>query len=117
MTIREAFNELEFWSNSSKFSLVPYEDSNGEALVLIKDWSEVTSKVGDNQCLLQAMKDSSFYPNFADRAQVWEHRLSNLDSALYVMQQVNNSVWQPTSAVADTASDICRPEADAFLNR
>ncbi|XP_028968661.1 cytoplasmic dynein 2 heavy chain 1 [Galendromus occidentalis] len=88
VTIREAFNELEFWSNSSKFSLVSHEDSNGEALALIRDWSEVTSKVGDNQCLLQAMKDSSFYPNFADRAQVWEHRLSNLDSALYVMQQV-----------------------------
>ncbi|OQR75617.1 cytoplasmic dynein 2 heavy chain 1-like, partial [Tropilaelaps mercedesae] len=86
VTIREAFNELDLWSNTAKFSLVEQQDSKGEPLVLIRDWAEVTSKIGDNQCLLQAMKDSSFYPAFVDRATIWAQRLSTLDSALYVMQ-------------------------------
>lgn len=89
MTIREAFNELDLWSNTAKFTLVEQRDSRGELLVLIRDWAEVTSKIGDNQCLLQAMKDSIFYSNFADRANIWAQRLSTLDTALYIMQQVS----------------------------
>ncbi|XP_022659262.1 cytoplasmic dynein 2 heavy chain 1-like [Varroa destructor] len=88
VTIREAFNELDLWSNTAKFTLVEQRDSRGELLVLIRDWAEVTSKIGDNQCLLQAMKDSIFYSNFADRANIWAQRLSTLDTALYIMQQV-----------------------------
>lgn len=98
MTIREAFNELELWSNTAKFSLVEQTDSQGEPLVLIRDWAEVTSKIGDNQCLLQAMKDSSFYPAFADRANIWASRLSTLDSALHIMQQVQGSTHTHTHA-------------------
>ena len=39
-------------------------------------------QVGDHQSLLQSLKDSPYYPAFADRARVWEQRLADLDEYL-----------------------------------
>ncbi|CAG2066192.1 unnamed protein product, partial [Timema podura] len=39
--------------------------------------------VGDNQCLLQSIKNSANYNSFIDRASIWETRLADLDQHLH----------------------------------
>ena len=40
-------------------------------------------QVGDNQCLLQSLKDSPYYQGFLDKAAIWETRLADLDEYLH----------------------------------
>ena len=46
------------------------------------------SKVGDNQRLLQSLKDSPYYKAFEDKASIWEKRLADLDEYLMNLNQV-----------------------------
>ena len=43
----------------------------------------VCGQVGDNQCLLQSLKDSPYFKGFADKASIWETRL-----ALHQLNQI-----------------------------
>lgn len=45
-------------------------------------------KVGDNQCLLQSLKDSPYYKGFEDKASLWETRLADLDEYLHNLNQI-----------------------------
>ena len=45
-------------------------------------------QVGDNQCLLQSLKDSPYYKGFADKASLWETRLADLDEYLHNLNQI-----------------------------
>jgi len=88
VSIREALRELEMWGASTNFSLTPYKDSSGRELSIIKDWKELVNQVGDNQCLLQSLKDSPYYEGYADKAGIWETRLAELDEYLLNLNQV-----------------------------
>uniref|UniRef100_A0A915IXT0 Dynein heavy chain linker domain-containing protein n=1 Tax=Romanomermis culicivorax TaxID=13658 RepID=A0A915IXT0_ROMCU len=44
--------------------------------------------VSDNQSLLQSLKDSSFYRLFADKAEIWESRLVDLEEYLKSLNQI-----------------------------
>ena len=88
MSIREALRELEMWGASTNFSLTPYQDSSGRGLSIIKDWKELVNQVGDNQCLLQSLKDSPYFEGYADKAGIWETRLAELDEYLLNLNQV-----------------------------
>ncbi len=46
------------------------------------------SQVGDNQCLLQSLKDSPYFAGYADKATLWETRLAELDEYLHNMNQI-----------------------------
>ena len=46
------------------------------------------SQVGDNQCLLQSLKDSPYFSGFADKAALWEGRLADLDEYLHHLNQI-----------------------------
>ena len=46
------------------------------------------SQVGDNQCLLQSLKDSPYYRGFEDKASLWETRLADLDEYLHNLNQI-----------------------------
>jgi len=70
------------------FTLTDYEDSQKSKLKLIKDWKEVVNQVGDNQRLLQSLKDSPYYKAFEDKAGLWEKRLADLDEFLMNLNQV-----------------------------
>lgn len=80
--IREAIQELDLWGAGAVFSLSVYLDGQSTKIDLIKDWKEILAQVGDNQSLLQSLKDSPYYKNFADRASVWETKLADLDECL-----------------------------------
>ena len=44
--------------------------------------------MGDNQCLLQSLKDSPYFEGFADKASLWETRLADLDEYLHNLNQI-----------------------------
>ncbi|KAK6172722.1 hypothetical protein SNE40_016326 [Patella caerulea] len=88
VTIREAIRELELWGADALFALTDYEDSNKNNVMLIKDWKDLVNQVGDNQCLLQSLKDSPYYKSFEDKASVWEQRLADLDEYLHNLNQI-----------------------------
>ena len=45
-------------------------------------------QVGDNQCLLQSLKDSPYFTGFADKATLWETKLADLDEYLHNLNQI-----------------------------
>ena len=88
VSIREALKELEVWGASTTFSLTSYHDSANKELKIIKDWKDLMNSVGDNQCLLQSLKDSPYFGGFADKATLWETRLADLDECLHNLNQI-----------------------------
>ena len=88
VSIREALRELEMWGAGATFSLTSYKDSADRELSIIKDWKEIVNEVGDNQCLLQSLKDSPYFAGFADKASIWETRLADLDEYLHNLNQI-----------------------------
>ncbi|KAJ3416777.1 Cytoplasmic dynein 2 heavy chain 1 [Chytridiales sp. JEL 0842] len=82
VTIREALQELDMWGAGALFTLVDYQDAAGNTIQIIKDWRDLLAQVGDNQSLLQSLKDSPYYKGFADKSQIWERKLAELDEVL-----------------------------------
>nr|CAD7453925.1 unnamed protein product [Timema tahoe] len=83
IAIRQALRELDIWEVEAKFSLTEHKDSREQSVMLIKDFKDILNKVGDNQCLLQSIKNSANYNSFIDRASIWETRLADLDQHLH----------------------------------
>ncbi|TPX62627.1 hypothetical protein PhCBS80983_g00247 [Powellomyces hirtus] len=82
ISIREAIQELDMWGAGAIFALTDYQDVKGSNVQLIKDWKDLLTQVGDNQSLLQSLKDSPYFKNFADKAVIWERKLVNLEECL-----------------------------------
>ncbi|TPX70937.1 hypothetical protein SpCBS45565_g01524 [Spizellomyces sp. 'palustris'] len=82
ITIREAIQELDMWGAGAMFALTEYQDATDISVQLIKDWKETLTQVGDNQSLLQSLKDSPYYKYFADKGAIWEKKLVELDEYL-----------------------------------
>ena len=87
VTIREAIQELDNWCTTAEFELMEYTDSFKRKIPVIKEWVEMTAKVGDNQSLLQSIKDSKFFARFKDRIIQFDKRMGGLDRFL---SKINN---------------------------
>lgn len=83
----QALSELEQWGVTAILKTIQQIDSNGQSVTLIKDFREILNKIGDNQCLLQAAKNSASIEKFSDQAELWEGRLTNLDYILTSLSQ------------------------------
>lgn len=88
VTIREAIEELDTWCTTSEFELTEYKDVKSNRVPLIKEWSDMMSKVGDNQALLQSIKDSKFYSRFKDRIMQFDKRIGGLENYLSKIQLI-----------------------------
>lgn len=88
IVIRQALTELDVWEVEARFDLVDHMDSQNNKIKLIKDFKSIMSKVGDNQCLLQSIKNSSNYSEYNDRVSLWEKKLYNVDHNLRNLNQV-----------------------------
>ncbi|XP_068082912.1 cytoplasmic dynein 2 heavy chain 1 [Anabrus simplex] len=88
IVIRQALGELDIWEVEAKFVLTEHVDSRKEKVMLIKDFKDILNKIGDNQCLLQSIKNSPNYESFSDRASIWETRLADLDVFLHNLNQI-----------------------------
>ncbi|VEN39261.1 unnamed protein product [Callosobruchus maculatus] len=54
---------------------------------LVKDYKTILNQIGDHQSLLQSIKFSADYESFADKANMWETKLGDLDH--YVTSLMN----------------------------
>uniref|UniRef100_A0A4W3JMF3 Cytoplasmic dynein 2 heavy chain 1 n=1 Tax=Callorhinchus milii TaxID=7868 RepID=A0A4W3JMF3_CALMI len=88
VSIREALRELDIWGAGAVFMMTDYQDSQNKTIKLIKDWKDIVNQVGDNQCLLQSLKDSPYYKGFEDKVSIWETRLADLDEYLHSLNQI-----------------------------
>lgn len=87
ITIREAIQELKGWAADTEFTLVEHSD-NGRVTSLIKEWKDLMTQVGDNQSLLNSLKDSPYYKLFIDEASRWENALGGLAEFLLKLNNV-----------------------------
>ena len=67
-------------------SLVNFEEEI--FLQELRHFALLFHQVGDNQCLLQSLKDSPYYKGFEDKASLWETRLADLDEYLHNLNQI-----------------------------
>ncbi|XP_075248310.1 cytoplasmic dynein 2 heavy chain 1-like [Convolutriloba macropyga] len=88
VSIRDALRELDLWGGGTSFNLLEHNDTNRNRLMLIKDYKDLVNQVGDNQCLLQSLKDSPYYAAFEDKAKVWETRLADIDEYVLNLNQI-----------------------------
>jgi dynein heavy chain 2 len=91
--IRDALQELRTWSLEQCFSLVAQADSGVSSgtrgpVMLITDWKDILTQVSDHQALLNSLKDSSYYPRFADEAGVWEQKLLFTNDCLLLLNNI-----------------------------
>ncbi|KAJ8913453.1 hypothetical protein NQ315_013832 [Exocentrus adspersus] len=86
--VRQALAELDQWDVQARFILNPQKDSKGKEILLVKDFKEILNKIGDNQSLLQSVKNSADYESFAERASLWENKLGDLDHYLTSLAQI-----------------------------
>ena len=84
VVIRDAIEELVVWGAETVFTLT--EHASG--VMLIKEWKDLMTAVGDNQSLLLSLKESPYYKNFVDDASVWETRLVILDQVLHLLNPI-----------------------------
>lgn len=57
-------------------------------LLLITEWRELLTQVGDQQSLLASLKDSPFFGPFKDTATQYESRFITLGSALQLLNGI-----------------------------
>ncbi|RNF18023.1 cytoplasmic dynein 2 heavy chain 1 isoform X1 [Trypanosoma conorhini] len=87
--IRDALQDLRAWALEAVFALMtPTDSSIPEKVKLITEWKETLTQVSDNQALINSLKDSPFFPHFADEVSGWEVKLATLAEALALMNTI-----------------------------
>lgn len=55
---------------------------------LIKEWKDLITEVSDNQALLISLKESRYFPRFADRIERFEEKLMGVDDYLQKLNAI-----------------------------
>ncbi|CUG03846.1 Hypothetical protein, putative [Bodo saltans] len=85
--IRDALQDLRTWALEATFTLVLPQDSTNK-VQLITEWKDIMTQVSDNQALLGSLKDSPYFPRFADEAQGWEAKLLLVSEYLVLLNNI-----------------------------
>ena len=89
VTIRDALQELRAWGETADFRLLEHVSNvNGRKTALIKDWKELFTEIGDNQSLLQSLKESAYFKPFADTAAALEQSLATVDECAQALNAI-----------------------------
>mmetsp|Transcript_41826 Transcript_41826/g.82044 ORF Transcript_41826/g.82044 Transcript_41826/m.82044 type:complete len:4055 (+) Transcript_41826:307-12471(+) len=88
VAIREAVQELRVWADETEFSLLEYATTNKKTTHLIKDWKDLFTKISDQQSLVSSLKESPYFPPFADQATEFADKLALLDECLHSINQI-----------------------------
>eukprot|EP00803_Ostreobium_quekettii_P010766 evm.model.scf_587.3 EVM.evm.TU.scf_587.3 scf_587:58238-66053(+) len=81
--LHKALDELNTWGYQRKFSLMKHSTEKKERnLVLIKEWKDLVTEVGDHQSLVSSLRASPYFSVLKDEIEVWERRLTNLLESL-----------------------------------
>jgi dynein heavy chain 2 len=71
---------LKAWNDTAEFKLMEHtSNATGRKTMLIREWKELFTQVGDNQSLLSSLKDSPYFKPFADTASIFETNFTLLD--------------------------------------
>nr|XP_022905741.1 cytoplasmic dynein 2 heavy chain 1 [Onthophagus taurus] len=103
--VRQALAELDQWEVQSRFILTEHLDVNKQPVYLIKDFKEILNRIGDNQSLLQSVKNSADFQSFFERASIWENKLSDLDNYLTNLAQIQRK-WVYLEPIFNTGTLI-----------
>ena len=83
--LRKALSELKLWGLQRNFTFADSKaqapgaapgGSKGAPVMLIKDWQELMTEVGDQQSLLASLKQSSYYYAFKVRSLLLQEELA-----------------------------------------
>ncbi|GJQ81470.1 btv [Trypoxylus dichotomus] len=88
VVVRQALAELNHWEVQSHFALADHLDCKKRNIFLIKDFKEILNKIGDNQSLLQSVKNAADFDSFSEQAGIWENRLTDLENFLTNLAQI-----------------------------
>lgn len=88
IALREALADLQSWCETTNFTFYEYIDQEKVTVNLVKEWTDILTEVGDNQVILQNIKDSKFSTNFTDQIELFESRLGGLDEYLLKLNQI-----------------------------
>ena len=87
VTIREALLEIKAWARAAEVKMMDHEEL-GRRTPLICEWKELFTSLGDNQSLLQSLKDSPYYKAFADEGSTYEQKFALLDEVLHSINSI-----------------------------
>lgn len=88
VVVRQALSELDQWDVHTRFVFTSHVDSGNKEVMVVKEFKEILNKIGDNQSLLQSVKNSADYDSFSERAEIWEKKLTDLDKFLTALAQI-----------------------------
>ncbi|XP_050420010.1 cytoplasmic dynein 2 heavy chain 1 [Adelges cooleyi] len=82
ITIRQALSELEMWEFETYFNPMDHVDSKGQTIRIISDFKTLFNSIGEKQCLLQSIKNTSSDEQFLEKCLTWENKFMDLDTCL-----------------------------------
>ncbi|KAK4887690.1 hypothetical protein RN001_003961 [Aquatica leii] len=88
VVVRQAIGELDHWDVQCRFLFSEHKDVHNKKVFIIRDFKEILNKIGDNQSLLQSVKNAADYGSFSERAEMWETRLADLEEHLTSLAQI-----------------------------
>lgn len=88
VTIRDAVDELKQWAETTEFSLLEHQTVQKKTTVLIKDWKDLFTKLSDQASLVGSLKESPYFPPFADQVKDFEDKIGLLDHCLHDLNQI-----------------------------
>lgn len=88
VALRETLADLGTWCDTTKYEFSDFKDQQGVELQLVKEWSDIITRVSENQVMLQSVRDSKYASGFKDQLEAFEIKLSGLDENLIKLNQV-----------------------------
>ena len=85
--LEEAMGELRDWCMTQEFTLIEHVEL-GRLTMLVTDWKDLFTVLGDNQSLLSSLKESAYFKPFAAEAGQFEKNFDNLNDWLNMMIQI-----------------------------
>ena len=88
VTIRDAVDELKTWAEQTEFALLEHKTVNTKSTSLIKEWKDLFTKLSDQASLVSSLKESPYFPPFADQVKEFEDKIGLLDACLHDLNQI-----------------------------
>jgi len=85
--LEEAMSELRDWCMTQEFTLIEHVEL-GRLTMLVTEWKDLFTVLGDNQSLLSSLKESAYFKPFAAEAGQFEKNFDNLNEWLNMMIQI-----------------------------
>jgi dynein heavy chain 2 len=88
IALRETLADLGTWCETTKYEFTDYFDQEGIELNIIKEWTDIITRVSENQVMLQSVRDSKYCQSFVDQISSYEVKISGLDENLLKLNQI-----------------------------